>query len=80
MEHFIKDTATTHETYLQDTPDFLRLISQINKGPNLNNKAILATFDVEGLFTNIIHTAGLQCLQEQLEEQGQNKAAYWRIR
>ena len=37
----------------------------------MNNKAILATFHVEGLFTNIIHTAGLQCLQEQLQEQGQ---------
>ena len=76
VEHFIKDTATTHETYLQDTPDFLRLISQINKGPKLNNKAILATFDVEGLFTNIIHTAGLQCLQEQLQEQGQSEVPY----
>ena len=25
VEHFIKDTATAHKTYLQETPDFLRL-------------------------------------------------------
>ena len=29
---------------------------------------MLATFDVEGLFTNIVHKGGLLCLQEQLQE------------
>ena len=35
VEHHIKQSATTHSTYLQDTPDFLRIISHINKGPKL---------------------------------------------
>ena len=29
---------------------------------------MLLTFDVEGLFTNIVHKDGLHCLQEQLQE------------
>ena len=69
VEFFIQKIATTHETYLQDTPDFLRMISQLNKGPKLGKNAILATWDVIGLYTNIIHTEGLSCLQEQLNEQ-----------
>ena len=42
----------------------------------MSHKSLLATFDVDGLFTNIIHTEGLQCLQEQLQEQGKNKVPY----
>ena len=71
VEHHIKHIATTHDTYLQDTPDFLRTIERINKGPRLSQNAILVTLDVKALFTNIKHTDGLQCLQEQLEERNQ---------
>ena len=35
VEYHIKDIANKHTSYLQDTPHFLRIISQINKGPNL---------------------------------------------
>ena len=73
VEFFIHKIATTHETYLQDTPDFLRMISRLNKGPKLGTNAILATWDAIGLYTNIIHTEGLSCLQEQLNEQTQQE-------
>ena len=71
VEHQIRHIATTHDTYLQDTPDFLRTIERINKGPRLSQNAILVTFDVKALFTNIKHNDGLQCLQEQLEDRKQ---------
>ena len=73
VEFFIHKIATTHETYLQDTPGFLRMISQLNNGPTLGKNAILATWDAIGLYTNIIHTEGLSCLQEQLNEQTQHE-------
>ena len=68
VEHFIKESSTYHDTYLQDTCDFLREIERINKGPKLNKGALLATLDVEALFTNIVHEDGLQQLQEKLHK------------
>ena len=35
VEHYIKELSIKHETYLKDTPDFLRAIETINKGPKL---------------------------------------------
>ena len=34
VNHHIKDLGTSHETYLQDTPDFLRIINEIKKVQN----------------------------------------------
>ena len=73
MEHSLKEIATSHDIYLQDTPHFLRIFSQINKGPKLKNNTILATLDVDGLFTNIVHEAGLHALQEALQERKEPK-------
>ena len=38
VEHFLKPLGIQHESYLQDTPDFLRTVQQINNGPNLSPK------------------------------------------
>ena len=73
VEHHIKQSSKSHDTYLQDTPAFLRLISNINKGPKLSKNALLVTWDVDGLFTNIHHNDGLHTLQEQLDERKQPK-------
>ena len=73
MEHFIKDSATHHEAYLKDTCDFLRQIDRINNGPRLGSNTLLATMDVEALFTNIPHEDGLQQLQEKLSKKKQPK-------
>ena len=41
VEHSIKDLAIKHETFLQDTPDFLRAIDNLNEnGPLLDNRCI----------------------------------------
>ena len=68
INHHIKDIGTHHDTYLQDTPHFLRIIEQINSGPNLETNVFLATLDVTGLYTNIAHEEGLECVEEQLNQ------------
>ena len=71
VEYHICKITNTHDTYLQDTPDFLRTIERINRGPRLSQNAILVTLDVKALFTNIKHDDGLQCLQQQLEKKSE---------
>ena len=67
VEYHIKDIANKHTSYLQDTPHFLRIINQINKGPKLPKNAILATIDATGAYTNIPQEDGIQCIREATE-------------
>ena len=60
VEYHIKDISKQHQSYLQDTPDFLRYIENINKGPALENNQILVTWDVVGLYNKILHKEGLE--------------------
>ena len=46
VDHHIKDIAKQHQSYLQDTPDFLRYVEGINRGPVLGDNNILVTWDV----------------------------------
>ena len=66
VNHHIKEIGKKHESYLKDTPEFLRLIENINQGPNLASNAILVTMDVCGLYTNIIHKEGMDCMRTEL--------------
>ena len=68
VNHHIKETGTKHPTYLQDTSDFLRIIEEINNGPKLPSNALIATLDVQALYTNIAHEEGLACTKEQLDK------------
>ena len=68
VDHHIKDISKQHQSYLQDTPDFLRYVQRINEGPELGDNHILVTWDVEGLYSNILHEEGLQSLREGLDE------------
>ena len=70
VEYHIKDISKEHQSYLQDTPDFLRYIENVNQGSGLEDDQILVTWDVVGLYNNILHDEGLESLQEGLE--GQN--------
>ena len=58
VEHHIKHMATEHDSYIQDTPDFLRIIQKVNRGPKLGENTLLVTMDVDGLYTNIKHDNG----------------------
>ena len=66
VEHYIKDLANKHPSYLQDTPDFLRMVEERNKGPPLPPHAVLVTVDVSALYTNIPQEEGLECVREAL--------------
>ena len=66
VEHYIKDLANKHPSYLQDTPDFLRMLEKRNEGPPLPPQSMLVTIDVSALYTNIPQEEGLQCVREAL--------------
>ena len=68
VDHHIKELGTKHNTYLQDTPDFLRKIEEINENGPLPDNAILVTLDVKSLYTNIPHEEGIKCAEEGLNE------------
>ena len=68
VNHHIKEIGTKHETYLKDTPDFLRLIEKINQGQKLSSNAMLVTMDAIGLYTNIIHNEGIACMKTELNK------------
>jgi hypothetical protein len=68
VDHYLKDIATKHDTYLQDTPDFIRKIEEINSKGKLTNNALLVSFDVRALFTNIPQEEGTSSSEEALNE------------
>ena len=54
-------------SYLKDDNDFLRKIDDLNKTQTIPPNAILVTWDVKSLYTNIPHKEGLDALQKTLE-------------
>ena len=68
MNFHIKELATKHESYLQDTPDFLRKVEELNRKGFLPNNALLVAIDVIGLFTNIPQEEGIQTTEDALNE------------
>ena len=66
VHYHIKYLVTQHDSYIQDTPAFLRMIEKINQGTKLKLNVLIATMDVSALFTNIIHTEDMSCMQEAL--------------
>jgi hypothetical protein len=67
VEHHIHQVAKQHDTYLQDSPHFLRDIRKLNRETQLEDNDILVTLDVKALFTNILHQDGLDSLKLSLE-------------
>ena len=50
MEYHLQEVSTAHPSYLQDTPDFIRIIEEINKEVKPPENTRLATFNVISLF------------------------------
>jgi len=65
VEHHLQEIAQTHETYLKDTPDFLRKISKIHSLPE---NAMLVVLDIVALYTNIPPDEALSSVKESLDE------------
>ena len=55
-------------SYIKDSSHFLRKIEQINQQIKLPPNAILVTWDVKSLYTNIPHEDGLDSLKLTLEK------------
>ena len=68
VEHSIKDLANKHETFLQDTPDFLRAIENLNENGPLPDNSIIVTIDLSALYTNIPQDEGIEAVTEALQE------------
>ena len=57
-----------HDTYLQDTPDFLQRLQQMNMEERIPENSLLVVIDAVGLYTNIPQDEGVQCVEETLGE------------
>ena len=68
VDNFIKDISTKHPAHLQDTPDFLRAIEEINQRGPLPNNAILVSIAESALYTNIPQDEGIEAVREALQE------------
>ena len=68
VDHHIKNLATQHPSFLQDTPHLLRIIHKINEVLKLPENAMFVTTDVIGAYLNIPQEAGSVILKEALEE------------
>ena len=67
VEHNLKDLGTSHESYLKDTPDFLRQLLQKNQNNSLPDNAMLVVIDAIGLYTNIPQDEGVKFVEEAFE-------------
>lgn len=64
IDHFLAPLATTHESYLKDTPHFLETISAIE----IPQDALLISMDVDALYTNIDNTDGLNAVRTAFQQ------------
>jgi len=60
IDHFLAPLAVKHDSYLKDTPDFLKKLGSIKPQPN----CLLITLDVESLYTNIDNNDGIKTVTE----------------
>ena len=72
-DHHIADLSNKHESYIQDSPYFIRHIEDINRKEKLPNNTLIATFDVRSRFSNIPQDEGTQCREEALNERKSQK-------
>ncbi len=73
VEHHLKQISKSHESYLQDTPDFLRQVEQLNAEGPLPEHALLVVIDAVGLYTNIPQEEGVECVNECLEQRNNSR-------
>ncbi|XP_065272107.1 zinc finger protein 34-like [Emys orbicularis] len=62
----LRPYATSTPSYLRDTTDFLRKLQYTG---DLPENTILATMDVEALYTNITHEDGLQAVRNSIPDE-----------
>lgn len=60
IDHYLKPLACTHPSYVKDTGDFIEKLRKVE----ISDNALLVTFDVESLYTNIQPDRGLEALDK----------------
>ena len=60
VDFFLSPLAKLHNSYLKDTNEFLKKISNVK----IKKNAFIATIDVDSLYTNIDNTNGLEAVKE----------------
>ncbi|XP_074853017.1 uncharacterized protein LOC142014404 [Carettochelys insculpta] len=65
VDSLLRPYATSTPTYLRDTTDFLRKLQYID---DLPENTILATMDVEDLYTNIPHKDGINAVRNSIPD------------
>ena len=68
VDHFIKPLVPQAASYIHDTPDFLRKLEAIKH--QIPSTAIIGTFDVSSLYTNIPFDEGISATCEALARSG----------
>ena len=68
VENHWKPIGKYRESYLEDTPYFLRYREEINKGQTLSTNSTLVVIDAIGLYDNIPPEEGVQSVGEELKE------------
>ncbi|XP_071504653.1 uncharacterized protein [Diadema antillarum] len=68
VDHHIKPLVSLAPSYIHDTPDFLRKLDDIKD--QIPETAIIGTFDVSSLYTNIPHDEGILASCEALTYSG----------
>lgn len=68
IDFFIKDIVKDLPSYIADTRDVIRLLSDMN----IPKESFLVSFDVESLYTNIPHEGGIEAMSYFLEPQKDN--------
>ena len=68
FEHHTKELANKHPSYLQNKPDFLRTLQELNKKDMIQEGDTLVSVDVAGLYTSIPQDKRLKSVHEALNE------------
>ena len=68
IDSFLKPLVSKVPSYIHDTPDFLRRLEGIKS--QIPNTAIIGTFDVSSLYTNIPHDEGVRACSVALSKAG----------
>ena len=68
-QSFLSQISNKHESYLQDSPDFLRsLEDDLNDAKVIDDQDTIVTIDVSSLYTNIDQTEGVEICKEALKK------------
>ena len=74
VQHHLKTLSNIHQSYLYDSPDFLRATEEeINANNLVEDGDILVTLDFSALYTNIPQEDGIEACRELLEKHSSYK-------